>query len=201
MKKTCLKANVLAKTIFLSALFAVVSLSAHGQTEDGAESWHKNTEIEPVTVGDTPNTAVFGKHVYFAGQPGADDFEKYAALGVTTVLNLRTAAEIEGLDFDESAAAKKAGMEYTNVPIGREDLSKDTIERILKILDTAGEGAVLLHCASSNRVGCIWSVYRAIRHGLPIEEAIAEGKQAGMRAPALEERARKYVKDHSAGSN
>lgn len=201
MKKTSGKTFGLLKTFVLTALFGVSAAGIYAQEKDDAETWFRGKEVAPVTVGNTPNTAAFGKHVYFAGQPGAEDLEKYAELGVKTIINLRTEPEMDGLDFDESAAVKKAGMDYVHVPIGREDLDKETIERIMTALDSAGQGPVLLHCARSNRVGYIWTVYRAARHGLSIEDAVAEGKQAGMRAGALEERARKYLEEHPADSS
>ena len=51
-------------------------------------------------------------------------------------------------------------------------------------------GTVLLHCASSNRVGMVWSIYRGKNHGQPTNDAITDGKSAGLRAAPLEERAR-----------
>ena len=55
---------------------------------------------------------------------------------------------------------------------------------------------MLLHCASSNRVGAVWAAYRNGK-GADIEAAIAEGKAAGMRAPAFEEAVRAQDKEKS----
>ena len=53
---------------------------------------------------------------------------------------------------------------------------------------------MLLHCASSNRVGAVWLAYRALDGGLSIEEAKAEAKIVGLKSPALEAKAIDYVK-------
>ena len=71
---------------------------------------------------------------------------------------------------------------------------------IMKSLDGAKDAPVLLHCASSNRVGYVWSMYRATKHGLSEDAAIDEGKQAGMTAPMLIEGAKKYIEQKQQAS-
>ena len=43
---------------------------------------------------------------------------------------------------------------------------------------------VLLHCASSNRVGAVWAVVQA-RKGKSLEEAEAAGREAGLRSSPM----------------
>jgi uncharacterized protein (TIGR01244 family) len=99
---------------------------------------------------------------------------------------LRTAGEMQSLNFDEAAAAKQAGLEYVNVPINAQNPSEEDLKKIYGVLQSAGDGKVLMHCASSNRVGLAWSLYRGTQHGLKAEDAIAEGKAAGMKNPGFE---------------
>ncbi|MFG0320644.1 MAG: hypothetical protein ACF8XB_25450, partial [Planctomycetota bacterium JB042] len=47
------------------------------------------------------------------------------------------------------------------------------------------EGDVLVHCGSSNRVGALWAAYQGIHGGASPEEAIAQGKAAGMKSDGL----------------
>jgi len=149
--------------------------------------------VAPAAVGAAPNSTAFGDRIFFAGQPAESDFAEYRKRGVKTVVNLRTAAEMEKLGFDEAAAVKKAGMQYVHIPFGAEPPAGADMDRLLSLLDGAKEGSVLMHCASSNRVGYVWSVYRARRGGLPADSAIAEGKAAGLRNPALEQKARAAI--------
>jgi protein tyrosine phosphatase (PTP) superfamily phosphohydrolase (DUF442 family) len=59
-------------------------------------------------------------------------------------------------------------------------------------LDQATDGPVLLHCASSNRVGAVWAVLQA-RGGMPVEDAMKEGARVGLTSPALAEAARRVA--------
>jgi uncharacterized protein (TIGR01244 family) len=159
----------------------------------GRRPWHEEQVVEPATVGEIPNGSKFGEAVLFGAQPAESDFSLLAGMGFKTVLNLRTETEMAALEFDEEAAARQAGLNYLNIPIGQEEPSEGTLQLISSIIDDEDRHPLFVHCASSNRVGYAWSIYRARRHGLTAEEAIAEGKLAGMRSPILEAWARKNL--------
>lgn len=154
-----------------------------------------DVEIVPMTVGKTPNVSAYGETVFFAGQPDAESFALFAEMGVEKVINLRSESEMAGLDFDESEVVAKAGMEYVNIDVCKEGSRIELTEAVMDELDKTPAKKTLVHCASSNRVGYVWSVYRGVRHGLPVDDAIAEGKKAGLRSPVLEERARDFIAD------
>ena len=158
----------------------------------GQPSWTTGAKVAPVAVGQSPNSSAFGSRVYFAGQPTQADLAEYAKLGVTTVVNLRMPAEMEKLGFDEAAAAKAAGLKYVNVPFTGMPTDGE-LAKIYAELNKAGDGKVLMHCASSNRVGVAWAAFRGTQHGLPAETAIAEGKAAGLKNPALEKLTREKL--------
>ncbi|MCH8333403.1 DUF1932 domain-containing protein [Candidatus Sumerlaeota bacterium] len=164
-----------------------------GGAVSAADAWHRNLRVASLELGQVPNLSSFGDAIYFSGQPTAADIDLFAGRGVKTVINLRSAQEMQSLDFDEKALVEKAGMNYVHVPMGRDVPGEDDLERILSHLDNAGSDRVLLHCGSSNRVGLIWSVFRSVRHGLGLEEALADGKAAGMASSALQARARDYI--------
>lgn len=156
-------------------------------------AWTAGAKVAPVSVGQAPNSAAFGTAVYFAGQPGQADIAEYKKLGVKTIVNLRMPAEMEKVGFDEAAAAKAAGMEYVSVPFAGATPTDGDLAKIYAELNKAGNGKVLLHCASSNRAGMVWSLYRGSQHGLAADAAVAEGKAAGLTAPALEKFAREKL--------
>ena len=151
-------------------------------------------QVAPATVGQSPNSTAFANRVYFAGQPTKADLEEYAKLGVKTVINLRAPAEMEKAGFDEAAAVKAAGMEYLNVPMSGEIPGDAELAKIYAALGVK-EQKVLLHCASSNRAGTVWALFRGKQDKLPLEEAIAEGKAAGMKNPNLEKQARARLEE------
>jgi uncharacterized protein (TIGR01244 family) len=166
-------------------------------SEASAPAWDLMSRIYPIEIGDVLNPATFGNFVHFAGQPDPEEFKAYADMGVATVLNLRTGPEVEGLEFDQAEAVKEAGMNYEHVGI-RGEPTKEQLDKIFKIIEDHEKEnkPLLLHCGSSNRVGYIWSMYRGTRHGLSADEAIAEGKAAGLRVPELEEHARKVIEEN-----
>lgn len=159
------------------------------------EKWYESAEVRPFELGEVPYLSSLGEYIYFAGQPAANDFQAFADRGVKTVINLRTDPEMESLDFDEVASVRDAGMKYVYVPMGREPLTDEALEKIMATLDNAANEPVLLHCRTSNRVGYIWSLYRSARHGLGLEEAIADGQKAGMTHQPLVDRARATLAD------
>jgi len=159
---------------------------AIGQSQ-GAQTVESERKIVPITLGTMPMASTFGEQVYFGGQPQKADFKKFASQGIQTVINLRTAAEMEPLPFNEQAVVEEAGMKYVHLPIGRQPPTLDGLQSVMTILDGASRSHVLLHCASSNRVGYVWALYCGTRHGLSPDAAIHAGKMAGMRSPILEQ--------------
>lgn len=160
------------------------------------KSWTEGAQIAPAQVGDTKNLTAFGDRVYFSAQPSPEDLKAFSALGVKNVINLRTAAEMQ---FDERAAASAAGMNYVHAPMTKDaPPAEGDVAKAFDTLEKAGDEPVLLHCASSNRVGYMWATFRATRQGVPVEQAITEGKAAGMKSPELEQMAREYIQKNAA---
>lgn len=153
----------------------------------------RGSGIEETSVDQTPDVSILEDRVLFGGQPTAADLAEFSREGVTTVVNLRAPAEMESVDFDEQKIVEDAGMTYLNVPVGRDELSGETIETLFDVLAGSDRNKVLLHCASSNRVGYIWAMYRGVHDGVALERALEEGKRAGLRSEALVQRARDYI--------
>ena len=149
--------------------------------------------IRTLVVDDTPNVTTFDNKVYFAGQPTEEALKQFAELGVKTVINLRQESEMASVGFDEKDAVENAGMTYVHAPMGRGIPPDTTLRQIMDALETNSDAPVLLHCASSNRVGTIWSLFAGLRGGLSAENALSEGRAAGMHAPALEKAAREAL--------
>ncbi len=172
--------NQLTKGI---ALLVLGSVAMGCRTAD----WQKDLHVTPAKLGETKTASQFGDQVYFGSQPEASDFPLMAAKGIRTVLNLRTEAEMAEVGFDEADAAHEAGLHYLNIPIGREQPDEGTLELIHSIIDDETRRPLLIHCASSNRVGYVWATYRGKRNGLSADEALEEGGKAGMRSPILQQ--------------
>ena len=80
---------------------------------------------------------------------------------------------------DEAAEVQPAGMAYRQIPVdGAGGLGIEKARALQEILQQA-DGAVLVHCASGNRVGALLALAAADR-GLPVENALQQGREAGM---------------------
>lgn len=118
-------------------------------------------------------------NVVTAGQPDASEFSSIKAAGVSRVVNLRPAAEDAG--FDEAAVVTGLGMDYQVIPVaGPGDLSMNTAKALDKALYEAGDAGVLIHCASSNRVGALLALRAAWLQGASNEAALALGEAGGL---------------------
>jgi uncharacterized protein (TIGR01244 family) len=142
--------------------------------------------VDPALI---PNYHPLSAEVAAAGQPAPAAIAQLKALGFRTVVNLRT--ESEG-PAEERAAVEAQGLRYVNVPITAESFSAADADAVQKVLDDASAAPVLLHCASSNRVGGVWAVIQA-RKGRTLEEAEAAGQAAGLHSAPMMDAVRRVL--------
>jgi uncharacterized protein (TIGR01244 family) len=124
-----------------------------------------------------------------AGQPTPQALAKLEDMGFRTVVNLRT--ENEG-GAGERSVVETQGLRYVWVPITPDSFSSADVDAVRKALDDPSSGPVLLHCASSNRVGAVWAVILAQR-GKTLDEALAAGRAAGLASPQMEAAVRRVL--------
>jgi uncharacterized protein (TIGR01244 family) len=134
------------------------------------------------------------KGVMAAGQPTGEQLQVLAEEGYKTVIDLRAADEPRG--YDEVEAAKANGLTYVNLPVTLASLDQETIDRFVKTMEKAEE-PVLLHCASSNRVGALWYAY-LVEKGMAPAEALEKGKAAGLTNPELTKKIQALVAERQA---
>ncbi len=116
--------------------------------------------------------------VYAGGLPSNEQLNNFAEKGVTTVIDFRRPQE--GLE-QEQAELKKLGVNYINIPLGRELAPADAQEKFAQAFAASKGEKVLLHCRSGNRVGMMWSLYQ-INNGVDTELAIEQGRAMGMKS-------------------
>ncbi|WP_147652561.1 beta-lactamase hydrolase domain-containing protein [Vulcaniibacterium gelatinicum] len=122
------------------------------------------------------------------GQPDAAAWPALAARGVRTVINLRPQAEMGGRD--EAAEVAAAGLRYVNLPVaGAADITPAQADALWAALQ-GSDGAVLVHCASGNRVGALLALAMQRHGGMTPEQALAFGRAAGLKGlePVVRER-------------
>jgi uncharacterized protein (TIGR01244 family) len=137
-----------------------------------------------------PNVSIAKPGLVAAGRPSPEAVAALKGRGFRTVIDLRTPTEA-GL-AEEKAAVEAQGLRYVNVPIAGGAFSSKDVDAVKAALDQAQDGPVLLHCASSNRAGAVWAVLKA-REGMPVDQALEEGKRVGLTNPALAEAARRVA--------
>ena len=133
----------------------------------------------PVEIGqvDIDNFGVVDGRIYRGAQPEEDEYRELAAIGVTTVVDLRSDAEGYA-----RAEAERAGLEYVNIPLKSTSRPSDAAVRtFLETLDrTFAKGAgskAYVHCAGGrHRTGSMIGVYRLARNGWTADRAYAEMK-------------------------
>ena len=136
------------------------------------------------------NFAAHNNLVFSAAQPTKEQFKQLSQANVKHVINLRAAGE---QDWDEGALVNSLGMSYHAIEIaGAKDVNTDNAKQLANLLEQLKGESVVVHCASSNRVGALMAI-SAHQQGTDIESAIEIGKQWGM--ASLEPVVRKVVND------
>ncbi|MFH0944379.1 MAG: sulfur transferase domain-containing protein [Planctomycetota bacterium] len=124
-------------------------------------------------------------NVYFAGLPTEKGMRDLARGGVKLVVNALTDPEQSSrVPFDEPALLDSLAVDYIHIPVSPETFSRKDVDLFAEKMATA-QGEVLLHCASSNRAGGLWASYLYLHKGMSLEDAMAQGKAAGLGAPSM----------------
>ena len=94
---------------------------------------------------------------YRGAQPKQDDYKDLAALGVTTVIDLRD----KPTDY-ERPAVEALGMHYVNIPMSDKDYPQAAqVDQFLKLVNDPATGKFYVHCAGGrHRTGVMGAVYR-----------------------------------------
>ncbi|MBI3649574.1 MAG: protein tyrosine phosphatase family protein [Acidobacteria bacterium] len=155
----------------------------------------KLTKIEQALKDDVPKILCVNEAFATAAQPNDAAFAKLAADGFHAVLNLRTANE--GVDLKhEQELVEKAGMKYFNVPVTSTAPSAENVEAFMKVVKDKANHPLLIHCASANRAGAFWMIYRVLDDKWPEDKALEEAKQVGLTSPVLTKFAQDYIAAH-----
>ena len=134
---------------------------------------------EAVDPGKIPQYRVIRPDLAVGGQPSPEAMVQLEEMGFRTVINLRTRREGA---LEEEQILRALGLDYVWVPVSSATLSLADIEAVERVLSDPERAPVLLHCASSDRVGAVWGAIQ-VRAGRTLEEAEAAARNAGLRNP------------------
>lgn len=123
------------------------------------------------------------------GQPRPGDWRMLRGRKVTTVINLRTDAEMKGRK--EATAVVAAGLDYQRLPVaGAADINIKNADDLWQRIEQA-PGRVMVHCASGNRVGALLAIGAARHTNMTPQQALVFGRRAGL--TGLEPRVREVL--------
>jgi uncharacterized protein (TIGR01244 family) len=182
----------LATTITGVLILAAVALGERTLAVRPAADGPLPESVAPSVI---PNYALLRPDLAAAGQPTEAGLGRLRELGFRVVVDLR--APSEGTAAEE-AAVKTAGLRYVSVPITPETFRRDDVEAVARVIDEPGRGPALLHCATGNRVGGVWTVLQVTK-GVPYEDAEAEGRKIGLRSAAMIAAVRRVVRPQTEG--
>lgn len=151
--------------------------------------------LHAASLGATRNVHAVGKNL-LCGQPSAEDIASAKKRGIEVVVTLRTKGEI---DWDEAGEVKGLGLEFHDFGFRAPDSLTDRIlDGSLKVLAETKTKPVMMHCASTNRVGAVWLAHRVLNDGLSVDAAKKEAATVGLRTPAYEARVLDYIRRRQA---
>ncbi|MBI3663565.1 MAG: protein tyrosine phosphatase family protein [Acidobacteria bacterium] len=128
------------------------------------------------------------------GQPTLDDLARLKADGIKAVVNLRQATEFNA--EEEAAKAKELGLRYFHIPVNGAEPKPELADEFLKVMSDPANRPVFVHCASANRVGAFWMIYRVLKDGWKLEDAQEEAMKVGLHSPVMRDFALEYIRAH-----
>ena len=155
-------------------------------------SWNRHDETEASVSALVPNGREPWPGVISAGQPGGPAWTRLAEAGVETVVNIRETWETRG--DDERAAVTEAGLRYVHIPFGHGHIPDETFDRIRRVMRERGDGPMVVHCASGNRVGAALLPWWVLDEGLSEDEALQAAVSAGLMSRSLAVTALDYAR-------
>jgi protein tyrosine/serine phosphatase len=127
--------------------------------------------VVPVELSGVPNLHRVTESLYRSAQPTRIGFRNLEAMGIRTVINLRS---FHGDDVSGT------GLRLINVPMQAWDPEMDEVLRVMRILADRDGGPYLVHCQhGADRTGMVTALYRMVFQGWNRDDAINEMTDGG----------------------
>jgi TonB family protein len=138
-----------------------------------------------------PDYRVLRPDLAVAGQPSAEMLGRLKKLGFRTLVDLSPEPHTA---TDEYVAMEAQGLRYAWVPITAEGLHAQDAAAVGRIIGERDRGPFLVHGATADSAGAVWAVL-AKRAGQSTEQALEEGRKAGLKSPEMLEAVRGILED------
>jgi len=160
------------KRIAVISLFALVLVN----TVYGAETSATNSPAhwaKPIQIKGAPNLHKVSDTLYRSAQPSAEGMRNLKAMGIETVVDLRSFHS----DRDEIG---DTGSAYEHIYMKAWHPEEEDAVRFLQIVTNPKRGPVLVHCQhGADRTGTMCTLYRVAVQGWSKEEALKEMTDGG----------------------
>jgi len=160
------------KLIAVISIFALVLLNA----AYGAETSPANRPArwaKPIQVKGVPNLHKVSDTLYRSAQPSAEGMKNLKAMGIETIVNLRSFHS----DRDEIG---DTGLAYEHTHMKAWHAEEEDAVKFLQIVTNPKRCPVLVHCQhGADRTGTMCALYRVTVQGWSKEEALKEMTQGG----------------------
>jgi protein tyrosine phosphatase (PTP) superfamily phosphohydrolase (DUF442 family) len=123
------------------------------------------------TISDILNYLPISESLGTAGQPTSEQFAAIRAAGYGVVINLAMPDSTNAL-ANERNLVEAQGMVYVHIPVVWESPTLDDLARFFDEVEDCRGRKVFVHCAMNMRVSCFVLLYRVVRLGVPLAEAV-----------------------------
>jgi len=132
-------------------------------------AWAERLEVPGV-----PNLHKVSDSLYRGGQPTEEGVLQLKALGVKTIVNLRT------WHSDRDEIGQTHDVNYERITTQPWDVGDEDAIRFLRIVTDPAQAPVYVHCQrGADRTGTMCAIYRIVVQGWTKDEALAEMTQGG----------------------
>lgn len=169
-----------------SLLVALLLAACANRVPTATASW-PGPGAEPLQVDGVPNLFRLSDNLYRSAQPTAHGMQQLQALGIKTVVNLRTFHS----DRDELAAT---GLGYEHIHTQAWRIEGQDAVRFLEIVTDPTKAPVLVHCQhGADRTGAMCALYRIAVQGWSKSAALAEMTDGGFGFHAIWQNLPKWI--------
>ena len=140
-------------------------ISSVGRAGDGGrpDKWAK-----PIQCAGVPNMHKINDSLYRSAQPTAEGMTNLVSLGIKTVVNLRDFHS----DEDEIGSLP---LKMKRIEIFTANMKDEYVDEFLSVVADTNATPVLVHCQhGADRTGTMCAMYRIMREGWNVEDAIDE---------------------------
>lgn len=151
-----------------AAVVALLVFAAAASGEERPARW-----AEPIAVDGAPNLHKVSEVLYRSAQPSAAGMKGVEALGVKTVLSLRSF-------HSDRREARGTTLALVRVRFDTWDVDEDELVEALRVIRDPARQPVLVHCQhGADRTGMIVALHRIVFEGWSKQEAIDEMQNGG----------------------